>query len=131
MTKASNEAYFNLQNKKRRATHKELILSVIKESKVSMSTLDMANETGLPYISTLKRVSDLFKEGKLLIVGDVLINGNKHSLYMYNPNPTLFDIRTKTNFELLTLAIIKLTDADTREAILDEYNRLKRYRLRR
>lgn len=90
MTTASKIAYFNPDNKVRRLSHKQMCYNALVGSQSGLTYIEVASKVDLSFQQTWKRVSDLHKEDKLIIIGTRALHGRKYSIYKINNEPKLF-----------------------------------------
>lgn len=125
MTDASLKTYYNVDNQETRISHKKLIKKVFEETNDKYTIREMATIVNLPYTSTQKRISDLFKDGLIKIDGTKEENEQLNSIYVIERNPKMFSQAKRTNIELLKQAMHKKLPPALEKAVLKEFNRLK------
>lgn len=86
MTQASNKALNDENNQHTRWTHRKIIFNALKGCELTY--LEIAAKVRLKPEQVWKRTSDMQKEDILIIVGHKEENGQEHSIYARNPNPT-------------------------------------------
>lgn len=89
-TTSSKEAYFNPENQVKRLSHKQRCYNALIGETKGLSYFLVAAKAGLTQQQTWKRLSDLNKEDKIIIIGTETINNRTFSLYAINQQPPLF-----------------------------------------
>lgn len=84
-TAASLKALTDPNNMKTRWTHRKIAYNALKDCELTY--LEIAAKVVLRPDQVWKRVSDMYAEDILIIVGEKEENGQPHSIYAHNPNP--------------------------------------------
>lgn len=130
MSQASQETYAEPNNEIKRISDREKIYAVFRVKGVRLTIREASERLKMPYMTVQKRIHDLTKVDLLKIVDSKEENGNKNSVYEYNSNPNIFGSKYKSKFELLEMSIEKCVNKYIREAIQDEFIRLKNNQFR-
>jgi len=125
MSQASQETYIKPENEIKRISDREKVYAIFRIKGVRFTIREASDRLNMTYTTVQKRIHDLIKVDLLKIVDTKEENGNKNTVYEYNSNPNIFGNKYKSKFELLEMAIAKCVDPEVREAINDEFVRLK------
>jgi hypothetical protein len=84
-TTASLKALTNPNNMETRWTHRKIAYNALKDCQLTY--IEVAEKVRMKPEQIWKRLSDMYKEDILIIVGEKEENGQPHSIYAHNPNP--------------------------------------------
>lgn len=123
-TAASIIAFRDEANKAKRLTQKEKIKMYFNMFETKSTIREVSKVINLPYNSTQKRMSELHKEGFLIITETKIEKSNPNSVYAINKIPEILKQVKLSKFELLKKSVSKCVDSETFEAIMDEFKRM-------
>lgn len=89
MTNASKQSYYKPENWVARISHKQKCFDALIGEKEGLTYPEIRYKTLLKETECQKRLSDLYAEEKVIIVGTREINGNTYSVYKINNQPPL------------------------------------------
>lgn len=90
MTTASKQAYFNPDNQVRRISHKQKCYNALIGETAGLTYIGVSAKTGLTPQQCWKRISELNKDGLIVIVDTKKIQNSTFSVYRINNQPQLF-----------------------------------------
>ena len=130
MLEVSLEAYYNKNNQEKRTSNRNLIKKIFTETNGRYTSREIARLTGYSLEEVKKRICEINASTFIYVDGKKEEFKNEVSIYKLNRCPVLFDRKKQTKFKILKSAIEKCTNDQTREGILEEYERLIKYQNR-
>jgi DNA-binding Lrp family transcriptional regulator len=95
-TTASKETYARPENQIGYWTHRRIIEHFMRQCGESLTNREIAARVRLSYAQVHKRTAELEDAGTLLNISTKIENGNKCSVYKFNPEPQLFPVKRLT-----------------------------------
>jgi DNA-binding Lrp family transcriptional regulator len=97
-TTASKETYARPENQIGYWTHRRIIEHFMRQCGESLTNREIAARVRLSYPQVHKRTAELEDAGTLLNINTKIENGNKCSVYKFNPEPQLFPLPKQLSF---------------------------------